>query len=520
MATAADLLTRRSFLLTAGAAGLAASSALAVPHYARRHGSPVFTHGVQSGDVDTSSGMIWARTDRPAEIAVEYSTTESFTNAVRGPVLKAGHETDFAAKHLLTELLPDQDVFYRLTATDAASQHLVSEPIVGRFRTAPLRRRSVRFVWSGDTAGQGWGIDDIGMKTYSTMRLHEPDFFIHSGDTIYADNPIPDEIRLRDGTIWKNRIVSDEKREVARTLSEYRGQWKYNLLDRHLLDFNAQCPTFFQWDDHEVLNNWSASTDLRDDPRYPEKDIGVYAGRAMRAFQEMTPIRYRPTEPGRIFRKIAYGPLLDVFFVDLRSYRTANRGSTDNGLFGWRQADWLRRELLASKATWKVIACDMPLGVVIWDDYGRKLGYEGVADGLNGPPAAREGEIADLLTFMRDNAIRNVVWLTADIHYTAAHHYDPARARFKEFEPFWEFVSGPLHSGTYGPHPLDRTFGPEVRFMKASGGGADSNLPPSAGLQFFGLVDIDGSSRQMTVRLMDREDRELWNVTLDPVVTA
>jgi alkaline phosphatase D len=56
--------------------------------------------------------------------------------------------------------------------------------------------------------------------------------------------------------------------------------------------------------------------------------------------------------------------------------------------------------------------------------------------------------------------------------------------------------------------------------MKASGGGADSNLPPSAGLQFFGLVDIDGSSRQMTVRLMDREDRELWNVTLDPVVTA
>ncbi|MBB3976897.1 alkaline phosphatase D [Rhizobium azooxidifex] len=520
MATAADLLTRRSFLLTAGAAGLAASSALAVPHYARRHGSPVFTHGVQSGDVDTSSGMIWARTDRPAEIAVEYSTTESFTNAVRGPVLKAGQETDFAAKHLLTELLPDQDIFYRLTATDPSSSHLVSEPIVGRFRTAPLRRRSVRLVWSGDTAGQGWGIDDIGMKTYSTMLLHEPDFFIHSGDTIYADNPIPDEIRLRDGTIWKNRIVSDEKREVARTLSEYRGQWKYNMLDRHLLDFNAQCPTFFQWDDHEVLNNWSASTDLRDDPRYPEKDIAVYAGRAMRAFQEMTPIRHRPSEPGRIFRKIAYGPLLDVFFVDLRSYRDANRGSSDHDLFGWRQASWLKRELAASKATWKVIACDMPLGVVIWDDYGQKLGYEGVADGLNGPPAGRERDIADLLTFMRDNAIRNVVWLTADIHYTAAHHYDPARAKFKEFEPFWEFVSGPLHSGTYGPHPLDMTFGPEVRFMKASGGGADSNLPPSAGLQFFGLVDINGSSEQMTVRLMDREDRELWNVTLDPAVTA
>lgn len=464
--------------------------------------------------------MVWTRVDRSAEITVEYATTESFTNPLRGPMLKAGRETDFAVKHLLKDLLPDQDIFYRLTASDPYSSYLVSEPIVGRFRTAPLRRRSVRFAWSGDTAGQGWGIDDVGMKTYSTMLRHEPDFLIHSGDTIYADGPIPDEIPLRDGTVWKNRVVTDEKRQVARTLDEYRGQWKYNMLDRHVLGFNAQVPTFFQWDDHEVLNNWSPSTDLRDDPRYPEKDIAVYADRAKRAFQEMAPIRYVPTEPGRIFRKIAYGPLLDVFFVDLRSYRTANRGVTDNGLFGWRQADWLRRELLASKATWKVIACDMPLGVVIWDDYGSKLGYEGVADGLNGPPAAREREIADLLTFMRDNSIRNAVWLTADIHYTAAHHYDPARAKFKEFEPFWEFVSGPLHSGTYGPHPLDMTFGPEVRFMKAAGGGADSNLPPSAGLQFFGLVDIHGASEQMTVRLMDRDDRELWSATLDPMVTS
>jgi alkaline phosphatase D len=106
------------------------------------------------------------------------------------------------------------------------------------------------------------------------------------------------------------------------------------------------------------------------------------------------------------------------------------------------------------------------------------------------------------------------------VHYTAAHHYDPSRAVFKDFLPFWEFVSGPLHSGTYGPKPLDRTFGPEVRFIKSSKGGIDSNLPPSAGLQFFGLVDIHGASREMTVRLMDREDQELWRITLPPVLAS
>ena len=53
--------------------------------------------------------------------------------------------------------------------------------------------------------------------------------------------------------------------------------------------------------------------------------------------------------------------------------------------------------------------------------------------------------------------------------------------------------------------------------MKAPSAEQGANLPPSAGLQFFGLVDIDGATQQMTVRLMDRADTELYRVTLDPV---
>jgi alkaline phosphatase D len=102
------------------------------------------------------------------------------------------------------------------------------------------------------------------------------------------------------------------------------------------------------------------------------------------------------------------------------------------------------------------------------------------------------------------------------VHYTAAHYYNPDKAQFQDFAPFWEFVSGPLHAGTFGPNDLDMTFGPEVRFVKAPSAEQGQNLPPSAGLQFFGLVDIDGKSGQMTVRLMDRDDKELWKVTLDP----
>jgi phosphodiesterase/alkaline phosphatase D-like protein len=106
---------------------------------------------------------------------------------------------------------------------------------------------------------------------------------IHSGDTIYADNPVTDEVRLRDGGVWKNRVVTEAKRDIAQTLDQFRGQWTYNLLDEHVKAFNAVCPVFYQWDDHEVLNNWSPSTDLRDDDRYKEKSIATLAARASRA---------------------------------------------------------------------------------------------------------------------------------------------------------------------------------------------------------------------------------------------
>lgn len=516
---------RPAFRITRRAAlrgGLAATGLLAMPALARANRAPAFTHGVQSGDVDARSGVIWTRTDRPARVMAEWSTTESFAETHPLAPLNALPDSDYAVKLALRDLPPGQDIFYRFTPLDLSDVNAAGEPLTGRFRTAPDTPRDLRFAWSGDTAGQGWGIDETGMACYATMASHQPDFFIHSGDTIYADGPMQDEVTLPDGSIWRNSVLIPEKRKVAETLEEFRGQWKYNLMDRHVQAMNAACPTFFQWDDHEVLNNWSPSRDLSGDDRYHEKSVALLAARSARAFHEMTPIRYTPAEPGRVYRKISQGPLLDVFFLDLRSYRDGNNdglqrdpGAPGTALLGAAQIAWLKRELAASNAVWKVIACDMPIGLIVWDNWAEKRGAEAVAQGDHGAPMGRELEFADLLRFIRDAGVKNTVWLTADVHYTAAHHYSPDRAQMQDFLPFWEFVSGPIHAGTFGPNALDMTFGPEVKFVKAPEDG-QANLPPSAGLQFFGLVDISGQSGQMTVRLMDRADQELWKITLDP----
>jgi alkaline phosphatase D len=510
--------SRRRFLQTSAAAGLLA----AAPSISYAASRPVITHGVQSGDVDMTSGMIWARADRPAQALVEIATTESFKNAMRLAPTEVLPNTDFVMKRLLTDLPSDQEIFYRVTFRDLAAGRATSEPVVGRFRTAPASRRDLRFAWSGDTAGQGWGIDTGrgGMKTYATMAGHEPDFFIHSGDTIYADGPIAAEKAMPNGEIW-NSLVAEGVDKVAESLDEFRGRWKYNLLDEHVRAMNALVPTFFQWDDHEVVNNWSASKDLSEDDRYSVKDVQLLAARAGRAFHEMTPIRFTPAEPGRVYRKIGYGPLLDAFFIDLRSYRGANGASMEgemteeSRILGATQLAWLKRELANSKAVWKVIASDMPIGLVVPDKHKDQTRIEAVANGDGGPAKGRELEIADLLRFIKAAGIRNTVWLTADVHYTAAHYYDPNKAQFQDFEPFWEFVSGPLHAGSFGPNALDMTFGPELKYVKAPAEG-QVNLPPSDGLQFFGLVEIDGESEAMTVRLMDAADAELFAVTLAP----
>ena len=251
-------LTRRRFLTAAASAGaITAVGGIAKPALSRAADRPVITHGIQSGDVSMDFGIVWARADRPARMLVEVATSDSF-QAVRSAVfVDALPETDFTAKALIEGLPPGQDIFYRIRFQDHSFPTVLSAPQLGRFRTAPSERRSISFVWSGDTAGQGWGIDEArgGMRTYSTMLRCRPDFFIHSGDHIYADCPIRAEQKLPNGGVWRN-IVTEDKSRVAQTLAEFRGNYKYNLLDKNLRAFNAEVPLFAQWDDHEVANDW------------------------------------------------------------------------------------------------------------------------------------------------------------------------------------------------------------------------------------------------------------------------
>lgn len=496
-------------------AGLGAAPAFALS------GRPEAAWGVQAGDVTADSGLVWVRSDRPARMIVETSATESFrdTRRLQGPLL--GPDTDFTGTTRLHGLPPGEQIHYRVRLADPDDPRRTGEPVTGTFRTAPARRRQgVRFVWSGDLAGQGWGINESigGYRIFDAMAKLDPDFFLCSGDNIYADGPIAATATLPDGTPYRN-VTTQEKSHVAVTLDDYRGNFRYNLLDQALRRFNAQVPNIIQWDDHEVRNNWYPGEVIASGTAYPAGTrLDDLAARARRAFAEYFPVSTLGARgDGRVYRVVHHGPLLDVFVLDMRTYRNANSPddqTTDpQGILGREQLEWLKRELARSRAVWKVIAADMPLGLVVPDGGEGKPNFEAVAQGDPGAPLGRELQIAELLRFVKHRRITGTVWLTADVHHTSAQHYDPSRAAFKDFEPFWEFVSGPLNAGAFPASALDATFGPDRVFVKAP---ARGNVSPAEGYQFFGEVDIDGDSGELTVRLREQDGTVLFTQVLQP----
>ncbi|WP_252717207.1 alkaline phosphatase D family protein, partial [Herbaspirillum sp. B65] len=197
---------------------------------------PQLPSGIMSGDVTRDSAMVWARSDRTARILVEYSTSEHFANPIRiaGPTALA--RDDYSARVDLRGLPAGQRVYYRVQFQDLVHESALSEPLTGSLMVPAAAQhgqvRDITFAFSGDEAGQGWGINEQwgGYRVYESMRRFRPDFFIHSGDQIYADGPIQAEVKLDDGSLWRN-VVTEAKSKVAQTLDDYRGNFAYNMLD-------------------------------------------------------------------------------------------------------------------------------------------------------------------------------------------------------------------------------------------------------------------------------------------------
>src|SRR5262249_56138346 len=82
-----------------------------------------------------------------------------------------------------------------------------------------------------------------------------------------------------------------------------------------------------QWDDHETLNNWYPTKVLDEAWKkkgYTDTSVALLSARAKKAFLEYMPVRFNAEDGEQIYRALRYGPHLDIFVLDERSYRGPN----------------------------------------------------------------------------------------------------------------------------------------------------------------------------------------------------
>ncbi|MCP4330216.1 MAG: hypothetical protein GY791_17465 [Alphaproteobacteria bacterium] len=475
---------------------------------------------VKSGDIRDTGAVLWARCNRARDARLRirlFAPAPQGETTADGPNVSAA--SDYTGSVSLDDLAPGTAYTFRI---DCIGDGFADEGPVGSFRTAAPASEptAVRFVWVADIAGQGWGqnpdlkIRDLsgqeivgGYLGFEFLRNMAPDFAILAGDNIYADNPIPPliamPVELGGGT-----FVNDPAKDfVARSLADYRANWRYNLADSKYRAFHRATPIYVQWDDHEVTDNWYPG-EILTAPPYHGIDADTLAARARQAMFE-----YNPIAGGRLHRKFRHGRHLEIFLLDLRSYRGPNSANIDPGgseMLGAAQFDWLVDGLRQSAATWKVISTTDPLSVPT----GRPSDRDGWAQG-DRAVLGREVPLNRLLRIIKDENIKNVIFIAADVHFTAAIAYDPRGAAVDSFRPFWEFVAGPLHAGAFGPVPLDQSFGPRYAFARGPGTENMAQNTPPPDLQSFGSIEVNEDG-DLIARLHDISGAVLFEQRLSP----
>jgi alkaline phosphatase D len=422
---------------------------------------------VSAGDVTPTSAVVWVRGVRAGDLAIDLAPVAD-SAASRRVALSVRAEDDFTGKARLADLTPATRYRYRVEQDGVTAE--------GQFVTAPPSSEAapVRFLWSGDLGGGGFCRPAAGgYAIFPTMLQYPADFFLFVGDTVYTDVPC-DKPGVAPGGNFR-----------ASTLAQYRARHHHNRADAGLQALLGRMSVYAIWDDHEVRNDFAGTTE-------PLMPVG------RQAFLDYWPVSPPAEEPGRLYRRMRWGRLLELFILDTRQYRSDNGVGDGPGktMLGAAQRRWLVDGVTSSTAVWKVVVSSVTLALGTGRPE-RRDGWSGAnVFGFPQDGAGFATERDAILTELRKRDVRNLVFVAGDVHHAELirHHPHPEWS-------FHEFIAGPL-SATFGrPRPLDMSLNPRSLFARG-------------GVFNFGEVIIEPA--HLTVRLIDETGAVMFTHTVGP----
>jgi alkaline phosphatase D len=410
-------LGRRAFLIGGLATGAALSAPVNYAALARNRRLPLAKHvkfpqGIASGFPYPRGTILWTRAEglkKSAKLKLAVAKDRHFKNTVLEKTVTARSDRDFTARARVNGLRPDHEYFYRFF-----TEHSHSE--VGRFRTGPPldSKRPLKIAY--------YSCQEYQPGFYNAQAAianeQDVDLVLCLGDCI-SESGYTKGVRT-DGT----GINHDGHVE---TLPEYWQKYRLYKSDPDLKRMHAAHNFIGVWDDHEVEDNYAdggpsphAQSGMTNDdfPRrvpFPEREQNGYQAR----FNYMPVLRFEGDRT-RIYDSLQMGALVNLLITDQRQYRDAQpcndkiiqpcpEEDGDRSMLGAKQKTWFKSALQSSRATWKIWGSEVML-MGFGSAPGPNHGI--INDGWDGYQKERK----ELLDFILDANIQNVVALTGDIH--------------------------------------------------------------------------------------------------------
>jgi len=436
-------LTRRRFI------GLATAGAVASP--ALLHAGPAgatrrrrrpdrarFAHGVASGDPLPEAVILWTRvsppTPPPPSVVVEWTVARDrwLVDVVASGRVTTDAGRDWTVNVDATGLDEGTTYHYGFTALGGHSP-------VGRTRTAPsghLHRARLAVMSCGDFSR---GL----FNAYARVAQRDDiDAVVHLGDYIY-------ETARRD-----DRVRAHEPPGELRVLDDYRGRYASYRRDPALAELHRRHPVIWVWDDHETVDGtWREGADPENHDPAEDGDFGARKLAARQAALEWLPIRLPDrSDPERIYRRFAFGDLVDLLMLDTRRIGRDRQGAPNEGAFfrqvgefadpsrhilGAAQEAWFIDSLSSSTAAWRLVGNQVVFAQlkVIGAPNATNASVYANPDQWDGYAPARD-RIFDAIEAA---AVEDLVFLTGDVHASIAFEvtrdpsepttYDPVTGR-------------------------------------------------------------------------------------------
>jgi alkaline phosphatase D len=454
--------TRRQLIARAGgaAATVLVPTSLATPlalAKTKPFGGGRFPDGVVSGDPTPKGISLWTRFDPSGgggtgTIELEVAKDKAFKHVVARKNVTTGAASNHTVKARVSGLKAHEQYYYRFASKSADSA-------VGRFRTAlPAdSKQDVKFAF--------FSCQDYTHGFYNALDVMadgDYDFVVCLGDYIYAEayHSVKGGTGVRDDKIGRENPTNPDIVREAVTLADYRAKYQLYRSDPLLRAVHSKFPMVMLWDDHEVQDNYVGKP--ADGGLPPGKHFSLARKRAgRRAFFENM-----PAFPGgeKLYRKLSFGANVDLIVTDQRTYRD-NQPCDDavvapcadynqpRDMLGRAQMNWVKAALASSKAKWKLMANEvtiMPTRVLGGANY--------TYDTWIGYPQERE----ELLTHIRDKGIKDVVFLTGDIHTFIAGDVRTGDGATGDTVAT-ELVGGSITSQSLGETDLDAGGGTKIK---------------------------------------------------------